>query len=171
MRPKVIYLASLIDLDFVDDKPHNTRERMLYGLAAFVCIIAAIIGAIFPILPAIPFWILGAINLAHAFPAFGRFLRGTRLYQWAIKKLENSTLDTKLPELTRKQKLKTVGIVTVLMAVLLIVVWLLPLAQALKWIIRIVMSLVWVAVWLITIFVVDEPRARYTKRPHARSNK
>lgn len=148
-----------LDLDFDEDEPPTPGERALYVLATVVCVVLAIVGAIFPVLPAIPFWVLGAISLSHAFPPFGRFLRSTRLYRWLIEKLNEPQEKARRPIMEHRRKDVIMTRVSVGMALLLAASLVLPLARYVRWGLRAVVSLAWVASWCYLYLYVRDPEA------------
>lgn len=156
-----------LDLDFVDDKPHDLRTRVLYGLAAIACVIGALIGAVLPVMPAIPLWIMAAICLSHAFPVFGRWLRQTRLYRWLLSKLNEPVSESSRPVMTHRLKNQVMTAITAVLAALILLAWrllpTLPLPISLPswymWVVSILVSLGWVSCWLILYFYVREPEA------------
>lgn len=156
-----------LDLDFVDEEPLGLRERILYGLGAMGCVVLAIIGAIFPVLPAIPFWILAVICLSHSFPGFGRFVRESRLYKWLIAKLNEPEKKARRPVMRRAEKdsiMTRVSVaVLVLIAANLGISHLVAVPRLVKWAVGALASVVWIASWFCLYLYVREPEA--TIRP------
>lgn len=154
-----------LDLDFVDDEPLDFRTRLIYGLLTLACVIGALIGAVLPVIPAIPLWVMAAICLSHAFPAFGRWLRETRLYRWLIAKLNEPQAQSKRPTMARPRKDRLMLLVTLVMVVLLVVARFLlpglglPLPDGYLWYVSLALSVVWVALWAYLYLYVREPEA------------
>ena len=148
-----------LDLDFDEDEPPTPAERALYLLATVACLVLAVIGALFPVLPAIPFWVLAAISLSHAFPSFGRFLRSTRIYRWLIEKLNEPQEKARRPVMAHRRKDVVMTRISVGMALLLASSLVLPIARYVRWGLRIVVSLAWVVSWCYLYLYVRDPEA------------
>lgn len=149
----------MLDLDFdEDDLP--VWKRVLYGLATLGCVMIALVGAIFPIIPAIPFWILAIVCMSHCYPPFGAFVRSFPLYRWLIEKLNEPPKQKKPLYLTHKKKNQIMVGVSVGMAVILTAVFVAPLPKKLSLIASTIPSVIWTAAFVIVYFFIREPEAR-----------
>ncbi|WP_058269938.1 DUF454 family protein [Olsenella massiliensis] len=159
-----------LDLDFVDEEPLDVKTRVLYGVGAVGCVILAVIGAIFPVLPAIPFWVLAVICLSHAFPGFGRLVRESRLYRWLIAKLNEPEKKTRRPIMRRQDKNRIMWRVS--LGVLALVAFVVLTWRVVRYpgvvaaVVSVVTSLIWVISWFYLFIYVREPEA--TIKPDAR---
>lgn len=164
-----------LDLDFVDDGPLDARTRLVYGLLTLACVAGALVGAVLPVIPAIPLWVMAAICLSHAFPAFGRWLRETRLYKWLIAKLNEPQTQARRPTMTYLRKNRIMLVATLALAALAVAAAValprlgLPLPHGYLWYVSGAISVVWVALWIFLYLYVREPEAtiRMGRKPRS----
>lgn len=158
----------ILELD-VDEDDLPMWQRVLYVLATLGCVILACIGAIFPVIPAIPFWILAIVCLSHAFPPFGRFVRNLRFYRWMLEKLNEPPKKKEPRYLTHAQKNRIMVLVSIVLAVVLCVAKLSPLPKLFKIPLYALPSIAWVVAFVYVYFRIREPEARIhpkaAKRP------
>lgn len=149
----------ILELD-VDEDELSVWQRVLYVAATVGCVILAIIGAIFPIIPAIPFWILAIVCLSHAFPPFGRFVRNLRLYQWMLSKLNEPPKKKDPKYLTHAQKNRVMILVSLALAAILVATKFLPIPTLFKIPLYALPSAGWVVAFIFVYFRIREPEAR-----------
>lgn len=161
---------SLLSLDFANEEPASPKMRVLYFLGSLACIAGALVGAVLPVIPAIPLWILAAILMSHAFPAFGRWLAKTRIYRWLVSKLDAPEKQERRPVMTRKLKARLMAAATALMIVILAAALIVPRALSLSlphgymWVVSIAVSVLWIAALIYLYAYVREPEATIRTR-------
>lgn len=62
------------DLLTVDGGEHPLLRRVLFGLGALVCLVLGVVGWLVPVITGVPFYVLGAVLLTKAVPAFGHWI-------------------------------------------------------------------------------------------------
>ena len=77
MNQKIAYI-------FIDERTDMRKIALI--IASILCFILGIIGLLIPVIPQIPFFILGVLCLSAASTRFKRFLIGTSFYQKYLKK-------------------------------------------------------------------------------------
>ncbi len=60
-------------------------KKIALIIASIICFILGFIGLLIPVIPQIPFFVLGVLCLSAASTRFKRFLVGTSLYQKHLK--------------------------------------------------------------------------------------
>ena len=149
---------------------HPLWLRVLYFMGAIGCILVALVGAVFPIIPAIPFWILAIVCMSHCFPAFGAFVRSLRIYQWLIAKLnEPSTGKRRHVVLAHRRKNQIMAASAVVLAILLCVdFFVLPLPRTWRYLISGVLSVGWAVLFAFVYLGIPEPEASIHPKRAAR---
>ncbi len=157
---------AILDLDFVDDEELSPGERALYGAGTLGCVIIALIGAVFPVIPAIPFWGLAVVCLSHTFPGFGRFVRDSRAYQWLIEKLNEPEVKAKRPVMTRRRKDQINTGIAVGLAAIWVAVWFVATEYGLIfWLVTAFVIVAYIISWFVIYVYFREPEATIrTKR-------
>lgn len=136
--PRMLVRHPLMTLSHMWIDHHGAIVRLLWLLAGFGGLVLGVIGALLPLLPAFPFLLLAAIGFGKSSPRLHAWFIQTKLYEKNLKDWQQHRA------MTRKTKVRVMGVITVVMAVGFVMMGRVPWAQA-------VLAVIWAAhVWYFT---------------------